>query len=83
MPFYFCTLFETGRDVAEKCIDTPVGSLVPHKFVKLTEVNPEFAELPQIDILDDTFNCMLEVYMDKYIALEIPSGINYTMVPMP
>ena len=46
-PPYFFTVLETGRDVAEQYIETPVGSLAPHKFVKLTEVNPDFAELPK------------------------------------
>ena len=49
-PPYYCTVSETGRDVEEKYVDTPVGSLAPHKFVKLMELNPEFEELPQIDI---------------------------------
>ena len=49
----------------------PVGSLAPQKFVKLTEVNPDFVELPNVDILDDIFNYMLEVYMEDYIALAI------------
>ena len=51
-------------EVEEQYIETPVGSLASHKFVKLTEVNPEFAELPKIDILDDPFNYTLEVYME-------------------
>ena len=63
---------ETGQDVSDQYIDTPVGSLGPHKFVKLTEVNPEFAELPKSDIPDNPFNYMLEVYMDDYIVLAIP-----------
>ena len=53
-----------GQDMAEQYIYIPVGSLAPHKFVKLTEVNQDFAELPKIDILDEPFNYMLEVYMD-------------------
>ena len=61
-----------GRDVAEQYIKTPMGSLVPHKFAKLTEVNPDFAELPKSDILDKPFNYMLEVYMNDYIVLAIP-----------
>ena len=69
---YFCTVSETGRDVAEKYIETPVGSLALHNFVKLTEVNSDFAELPKTDILDEPFNCILEVYMDDYIVLVIP-----------
>ena len=38
-----------GGDVhgEEQYVDTPVVSLAPHKFVKLTEFNIEFAELPQ------------------------------------
>ena len=64
---YFCIVSETGRDVAEHCADTLVGSLAPHKFVKLTEVNTEFADLPKIDILENQFK-----YMDDYIALAIP-----------
>ena len=49
-----------------------MGSLSPHKFVKLTEVNTEFAELPKVDISDDPLNYMLELYMDNYIVLAIP-----------
>ena len=44
-PPYFCTFSETGRDVAEKYIDTQVGSLEEHKLVELTEVNSNIAEL--------------------------------------
>ena len=58
--------------MADRYIDTPVGSLAPHKFLKLTEVNPEFVELPKSDIFDDPFNYMLEVNMDNYIELDIP-----------
>ena len=63
---------ETGRDVSEQYIETPVGSLAPHKFVKLTEVNPYFAELPKEDISNEPFNYTLEVYMDDSIALAVP-----------
>ena len=49
-----------------------MGSLALHKFVKLTEVNPEFAELPKNDISDDPFNYTLGVYMNNYIVLAIP-----------
>ena len=76
LPPYFCTVSETGRYVSEQYIETPVGPLAPHKFVKLTEVNPNFAELPKSDISDNPFNYMLEVYMDDYIALAIPRSQN-------
>ena len=58
--------------MAEQYVETPVESLAPHNFIKLTEVNPEFSKLPKIDILDGLFNYMLEVYIDDYIALAIP-----------
>ena len=54
-PPYFCTVSETVRYVEDQYVDTPVVSLALHKFVKLTEVNPEFAELPKVDISDDLF----------------------------
>ena len=73
-PPYFCTVSETGQNVAEQYIDTPVGSLAQHKFVKLTEVNSELAELPKKDTSNEPFNYMLEVYMDDYIVLAIPKS---------
>ena len=71
-PTYFWTVSEMVRDVAGQYVDTPMVSLALHKFVNLTEVNPEFAELPKVDILDNLFISMLEVYMDYYIALSLP-----------
>ena len=61
-----------GGDVEEQYIETPMGSLAEHKFVDLTEVNSDIAELKKKDISKEPFNCMLEVYMDDYIALAIP-----------
>ena len=71
-PPYFCTVSETGQNVAEQYIDTPVGSLAEHKFVEFTEVNSEIAELKKKYTSKETFNYMLEVYIDDYIALAIP-----------
>ena len=60
----------------EQYIDTPVVSLSEHKFVELTEVNSEIAELKDKDTSKESskesFNYMLEVYMDDYIVLAIP-----------
>ena len=39
--------------------------------MKLTEVNSEFADLPEINILDYLLKYMLEVYMDDYTVLYI------------
>ena len=72
-PTYFCTVSETVRDVSEQYTETPVGSLAPHKFVKLMEVNSDFAETPKKYISNEPFNNILELYMDYHIALAIPS----------
>ena len=74
MPPYFFTVSETGHDVAEQNVETPVGSLAPHKFLKLTEINLEFAEIPQEDSSEDLLNYMIWVYMYDYIGLAIPSS---------
>ena len=63
-PLFFA-VSETGQYVADQYVDIPMVSLVPHNFLKLTEVNPDFVELPKVDILDDPFNYMLEVYMEN------------------
>ena len=62
-PPCFCTVAETGLDVAKQYINTPVGSLAPHKFVKLKEVNSDFAEVPKKYTSNEPLNYMLEVYM--------------------
>ena len=46
--------------------------MAQHKFVKLTEVNSEFAELQKKYNSKEPFNYMLEVYMDDCIVLDIP-----------
>ena len=48
-PPYFCIVSETGRDVAEQYIETPLGSLAEHKFVELIKVNSEISELKDKD----------------------------------
>ena len=60
--------------MAEQYIDTPVGSLAPYKFVKLTEVNSYIAELENKDTSKEPLNCMMVIYMDDYIRLAIPKS---------
>ena len=55
-PPYFCTVSETGRDVAEQYIKNPVGSFTEHKFLELTEVNSDIAELKKKDTSKEPFN---------------------------
>ena len=43
--------------------------------MKLTEVNADFSDMTQDNSYDDPFKCMQEVYMDEYIALDIPRSL--------
>ena len=69
-------MLETGQDVAEQYIETPVGSLSEHKYLELKEVNSEITELKDKDTSNESSkessNYMLEVYIDDYIVLDIP-----------
>lgn len=72
-PPYFCTASETSRDVATNYIEAPVGSLPSHKFERLSA--------PQESGMDTThatrqqsFKYLLEVYVDDFIALVIPTN---------
>ena len=60
--------------MAEQYTEKIVGYLVEHKFVKLTEINSEFAELQKKDTSKEPFNYMLEIYMYDYIVLAIPKS---------
>ena len=71
-PPYFCTASETARDVAEQYLQLPVGTLEPHKFLPLTELVQDIDNLPLTATEDWKF--MLEVYMDDYIGLAIPTS---------
>ena len=71
-PPYFCTASETARDVAEQYLQLPLGTLTPHKFLPLTQLNEDINDLPLTSTKDWKF--MLEVYMDDYIGLAIPTS---------
>jgi hypothetical protein len=45
-PPYFCAATETARDIASDYCDTPIGSLLHHKFVKHKMGAKEFDKLP-------------------------------------
>ena len=51
--------------MAYQYVETDVGSLSLQKFVKLEEVNTEFEELTKVNISDNPFDYMLEVYMEE------------------
>ena len=45
-PPYFCADSETARDVAQKYVQTPVGTFPNHKFVKHYAQGDDFESLP-------------------------------------
>ena len=73
-PPYFCTASETARDVAEQYLQLPIGDLPTHKFTHKTERHPEAKALPQEATAPMKF--VLEVYMDDYIGLAIPTSLS-------
>ena len=44
-PPYFCAASETGRDVAQDYVETKVGSLPAHKFLKYSAAGSDFLSL--------------------------------------
>ena len=73
-PAYFCTASETARDVATVYIDTPVGSLPPHKFCGYTQTSDDYTRLPtEVAGLSDLWY-LLEVFVDDFIGLAIPQS---------
>ena len=73
-PPYFCTASETARDVAEQYLQLPIGTLPTHKFTHKTERHPE-AQALQHSEETAPLKFLLEVYMDDYIGLAIPTSL--------
>ena len=73
-PPYFCAASETARDVAAQYIEHPVGQLPEHKFGCHT--TPAVAELAQVQGGGDRdhFKYILEVYVDDFMSLVIPTS---------
>ena len=72
-PPFFCAASETGRDVAAEYVETPVGSLTDHKFVEHAAQGADYGALPATST-DKRLAYLLEVYVDDYIALAIPTS---------
>ena len=46
-PPYFCAASETGRDVAQDYVETEIGTLPTHKFLKYSATGKDFEKLPK------------------------------------
>jgi hypothetical protein len=70
-PPYFCAASETARDVAAEYIETPIGSLPPHKFEHWAE--PATTNVNR-GWQGGTLRYILEVYVDDFISCIIPTS---------
>ena len=73
-PGYFCAASETGRDVADQYAESPIGTLPTHKFESHTTVAQEFRSLPKFSPSTEELRYMIEVYVDDYIGIAIPTS---------
>ena len=73
-PPFFCAASETARDVAHDYCETELGSLPPHKFTHYVTGNHAYAELPETDPTGRPFRYLLEVYVDDFVSLVIPTS---------
>ncbi len=71
-PPYFCAASETARDVAENYLQLPIGELDDHKFLPWSDLTSSYADLPLE--CRGKLRYLLEVYMDDYIGLAIPTS---------
>ena len=74
-PPFFCAASETARDVAEQYIQLPLKALPQHKFTPLTITHEDARRLPESLNTNEQLKFLLEVFMDDYIGLTIPTTI--------
>jgi hypothetical protein len=73
-PPYFCAASETARDVAATYAEMPMGSLLEHKFESYTTGSEAFSKLPREIEDPQQLRYLVEVYVDDFIALAIPTS---------
>jgi hypothetical protein len=72
-PPCFCLASETTRDIAEMHTNTLVGSLPPHLFTHHTCRDAEARKLPKTSDTPTILQYRLEVYMDDFMSVVIPT----------
>jgi hypothetical protein len=73
-PPFFCAASETARDVAQGYCEKELGTLPSHKFTHYVTGNHAYAELPETDPTGRPFCYLLEVYVDDFVSLVIPTS---------
>jgi hypothetical protein len=71
-PPYFYAASETARDVTEQYLQLLLGEMEDPKFLPWMELEKSYADLQRTDARDLHF--LLEVYMDNFIGLAIPTS---------
>ena len=71
-PPYFCAASETGQDMAQQHMERKIGSISDHKFVSLAAQGDDFDNLSNY-WAENRLSYLLEVFVDDYIALAIPT----------
>jgi hypothetical protein len=75
LPPYFSAALETARDVSELYIETPLGVGPTNAMVQHSQGSGPYNALPATSARDlDPFSYLLEVYMDDFMGLAIPTS---------
>jgi hypothetical protein len=61
-------------DMAQDYCKTKLGTLLPHKFTKYMIGNQAYGDLPKRDENDNAFRYLLEVYVDDFVSIVIPTS---------
>jgi hypothetical protein len=73
-PPYFCAATETSHDIAMQYCETKLGTLKKHKFDALVAGHATMVELPETYETQQHMQYLIEVYIDDFMALDIPTS---------
>jgi hypothetical protein len=73
-PPYFCMATETARDIATEYLEMGIGTRPQHKFEQYATGSTDFNELPATSESNYNLQYMLEVYVDDFGSLVIPTS---------
>ncbi len=73
-PPYFCAATETARDTASEYMETGIGTRPSHKFEEYATGSADYVALPLASSDKHKLRYMLEVYVNDFISLVIPTA---------
>jgi hypothetical protein len=74
-PPYFCAATETSRDIAMQYCETKLGTLKKQKIDALVAGDTTVAELPDTSETQKYMRYLIEVYVDDFMALVLPTSL--------